>query len=59
MLPGGVTTPFPPSCGTWSQALSMAGGLAAQYSGRVTVLMLDEKAMEPEDAIRRMDVLAT
>ena len=37
----------------------MAGGLAAQYSGRVTVLMLDEKPMDPEDAMRRMDVLAT
>ena len=37
----------------------MTGGLAAQYSGRVTVLMLDEKAMDPADAVRRMDVLAT
>ena len=47
------------SCAPCTQAISMAGGLAAQYKGRVTVLMLDEKAMDTEDSVRRMDVLAT
>lgn len=41
------------------QAISMAGGLAAQHEGKVTVLMLDEKPMGPEDGVRRMEVLAT
>lgn len=37
----------------------MAGGLAAQYQGKVTVLMLDEKPMDNDDSVRRMDVLST
>ena len=41
------------------QAIVTAGMLASQHKSKVTVMMLDEKAMDTEDSVRRMGILTT
>lgn len=41
------------------QAIALTGGLASQHQSRVTVLLVDDQALEQDPSIARMDFLST